>query len=311
MRPSDFTPRFSKTEASFCPFCPGSEDATPPELLALRAPDAPADVGRWTVRAFPNRFPALRVEGELERTAEGPYDRVSGIGAHEVIVETVRHDETLADLGLPALGEVLWAWRERILDLGRDLRLAHVQIFKNHGPEAGATILHEHSQVIALPVVPRDVALEREEQQAWFGRKERCLTCDIVRHERRDGERLVFENARYAVLCPWAPLSPFVLWIVPKGHSSHFEAIERHELESLAEALRLALRKLDKALERPAYNFALHSGPLRGAASPSLHWRLEVAPTLTVPGGFERGTGSWLNSTPPEEAAAFLRKVRE
>ncbi len=308
-RPSDFSPRIPATAGIFCPFCPGNEEATPQELLSRRAPDAGPGDPRWSVRVFPNRFPALRVEGELLRSGEGLFDRISGVGAHEVIVETPRHDTSLAQLSIPSLAEVLRAWRDRIVDLGRDLRLTHVSVFKNQGPAAGATLAHEHSQLLALPTLPRDVALELERAEAWFSRKERCVSCDLIRQERAAGARLVFEDQRFVVLCPWASPTPFLLWILPKNHASHFEAVDDPTSTALAEVLRLALGKLERALEGPAYNLVLVSGRLRGASSPASHWRLEIAPALTVPGGFERASGCYINSTRPEDAAAFLRGI--
>lgn len=293
----------------FCPFCPGNEDATPKELLVGHAPGPEQEGHPWTVRVFPNRFPALRVEGELRRTAEGIYDRINGIGAHEVIVETVRHEDSLADLGVSTLAEVLRIWKERMVDLSRDQRLAYVSVFKNHGHAAGATLAHEHSQVLALPTLPRDVRLEYLEAEDYHRRKERCPTCDLIRQEQEDGARIVYQNERFVALCPWASPTPFLLWILPRHHASHFEVTDSQDLGPLADLLRLMLRKLDRALEKPAYNFTLASGRLREPGSPSFHWRLEIAPVVSLPGGFERASGCWINPTPPEEAAAFLRGV--
>lgn len=307
VRPSDFQTVTSVQTGGYCPFCPGNEEATPHEILSFRAPGSAPDEPGWSVRVVPNRFPALHVEGGFDREGVGLYDRMNGVGAHEVIVETWRHDATLADLHLRELVEVFWAWRERIVDLEGDGRLEYVVIFKNHGAEAGATLEHEHSQLVALPFVPRALEEEIAGAARHFAQHERCVFCDIVRQERRDGVRMVFENDRFVVLCPWASRTPFQTWILPRSHRSHFETIQRDELRSLAEAVQTTLRKIDRALESPAYNVLLHTMPMRAPASASYHWRLEVAPALTRIGGFEWATGHFINPTPPEEAAAFLR----
>jgi len=309
VRPSDFETVTTVQSGGFCPFCPGNEHAAPHEILAFRRHATERDSPGWMVRVIPNRYPALGIEGTLEREGEGLYDRMTGIGAHEVIIETPDHRATLADLPVRELEQVLQAWRERIVDLRRDARLQHILVFKNRGAAAGATLEHEHSQLVALPLVPREVRAELDGAARYFAFRERCVLCDVIRQERRDGRRMIFENDRFAVLAPYASRVPFQIWVLPKAHRSHFDAVRREELASLAEALRLVLRKLDRALERPAYNLVVQTAPLRQEPSPSYHWRLEIAPQLARPGGFEWGSGCAINPTPPEEAAAFLRQL--
>lgn len=310
VRPSDFHVTAHTRVGGFCPFCPGNEGATPGEILAIRRPGSrPNDVG-WRVRVVPNRFPALGVEGALDREGEGIYDRMNGIGAHEVIIETPRHEAHLSSLSIRELEEVFWTWRERIIDLKRDIRFESIIVFKNHGQAAGATLEHEHSQLIALPVVPREAMAEIKGAGRYFDFRERCVFCDIVHQERRDGIRMVYENDRFVAFCPWASRTPFQTWVVPKTHRSHFETAGTGELSSLADAARVVLRKIEKALEVPAYNIMLQSGPIRSAALPSFHWRMDIAPALTRMGGFEWGSDFFINPTPPEEAAAFLRGIQ-
>ena len=309
VRPSDFHTVTTVESGGYCPFCPGNEDATPHEILSFRARDTDADEPGWSVRVVPNKFPALHVEGSLDREGDGPYDRMNGVGAHEVIIETPRHDASLAELAPTELAEVFWAWRERILDLENDSRFESILVFKNHGAAAGATLEHEHSQLVALPILPRELRAELEGAARHFAFHERCIFCDVVRHDRKDGRRIVFENDRFVALCPWASRAPFQIWLLPREHRSHFESIERADLDALAEALRLVLRKIDRALERPAYNLVLQTSPLHRGASPSYHWRIEITPALTRIGGFEWGSGFFINPTPPEEAAAFLRRL--
>jgi UDPglucose--hexose-1-phosphate uridylyltransferase len=291
-----------------CPFCAGHEAVTPPELLVAREGGRPNGPG-WTLRVIPNKFPALRVEIQMNRRGVGPYDEASGVGAHEVIIETPDHGLSLGDLSAAQVQAVFTAFQSRLLDLSRDERLRYLLLFKNSGAAAGATVHHSHSQLIALPLVPREVQDELDATAHHFKDKERCLYCDVIDHELRQRERVVVETGSYLVLSPWAARTPFELWVLPKEHRSQIEASSAQELAGLADVLRLTLRKLDRALERPAYNFWLHTLPLREKPSPSYHWHLELKPTLSLQGGFEWGTGCSINPTPPEEAAAFLRQT--
>jgi UDPglucose--hexose-1-phosphate uridylyltransferase len=309
-RPVDVARNGGPSQPGLCPFCPGHEDRTPPEVyVAGRPHGAPANGPGWKVRVVPNRFPALKIEGDLDRQAEGIYDKMNGIGAHEVIVETPDHARQMKDLSDAELAEVLFSFKARILDLRNDLRFRYILLFKNHGHLAGASLEHSHSQLIALPIVPRQVSEEIEGARRHYEHRERCIFCDIVGQERKDRSRLVFENEEFVVFAPWAPRSPFETWIVPKRHESSFEAEPRERLALCAQALRSTLRRLAAALGDPSYNFMVHSNPLRDPASPSYHWHIEVMPALTQVAGFEWGSGFHINPVPPEEAAEFLRKV--
>ena len=308
-RPSDFIRPANRLDKGFCPFCPGNEESTPPEILAYRADGSRANGKGWSLRVVPNRYPALMIEGDLDREGHGIYDKMNGVGAHEVIIETPDHAQSLADLDVPALEAVLWAYRDRILDLQRDSRFRSILVFKNHGASAGASLEHSHSQLIALPVVPRVVTDEMEGARRIYADKERCVFCDIINQDKRDGERVVFENDGAIAVCPWAARSPFETWLLPKQHGSHFEALSRAQARTMAEALRQVLRRLDLALEKPAYNFIIHTAPLLERGLPHYHWHIEIMPTLTQVAGFEWGSGFHINPTPPEEAAAFLRKL--
>jgi UDPglucose--hexose-1-phosphate uridylyltransferase len=257
----------------------------------------------------PNRYPALKIEGDHDRQADGVYDRMNGIGAHEVVIETPDHARQLADLPDGELTEVLAAMKARVLDLRNDLRFRYVLLFKNHGRLAGASLEHSHSQLIALPVVPRQVLEEIEGARRHYEHKERCIFCDIVAQERKERVRLVYENDEFVALEPYAPRSPFETWIVPRRHESSFEAEPRERLAHCAQALGSTLRRLGAALGNADYNFMIHSNPLRDPPSPSYHWHLEIMPALTQVAGFEWGSGFHINPVPPEEAAEFLRKV--
>jgi UDPglucose--hexose-1-phosphate uridylyltransferase len=309
-KPSDFATPPPPPSTGLCPFCPGQEDKTPREVYVSGRPPALAANGPgWKVRVVPNRFPALRVEGDLDRKADGIYDLMNGVGAHEVLIETPDHGRQVKDLSDQELTEVLFAFKARILDLRNDLRLRYVLLFKNQGALAGASMEHPHSQLIALPVTPRQVQDEIDGARRHFEHRERCIFCDIVTQERKDRSRLIFENEEFVVFAPWAPRSPFETWIVPKRHESNYEAEPKERLGQCAAALGSTLRRLAAALGDPPFNFIVHTNPLRDLPTPSYHWHIEVMPALTQVAGFEWGSGFHINPVPPEEAAEFLRKL--
>jgi UDPglucose--hexose-1-phosphate uridylyltransferase len=292
-----------------CPFCEGHEDKTPPEILAYRN-GTPGNGRGWDVRVVPNKFPALRVEGMLDRAAEGLFDRMNGIGAHEVIIETPNHTETLATMAEPAIEKVFWAWRDRVLDLKHDIRLRHIVIFKNHGASAGATLEHAHSQLIALPIIPREMAEELEGAKHHYKQKERCVFCDVMRQELKDRTRVIAESADFVAIAPYAPRFPFETWLLPKHHGSRFEEATPAEFASLARMLKEMLQRMNATLLSPPYNLIVHSAPLQENAGDFYHWHIELMPKLTRVAGFEWGTGFYINPTGPEEAAEVLRETK-
>ena len=313
-RPTDFARNQVQMKGGFCPFCSGNEAKTPPEILAYRqaANGGPApgrDTPGWRVRVVPNKFPALGIEGNLGRQAEGIFDKMNGIGAHEVIVETPEHNHTLATLPTKRVEDVLWAFRDRVLDLKQDKRFRYILIFKNHGEAAGASLEHTHSQLIALPIVPKQVAEELEGAKNYYRYKERCIFCDILRQETESQVRVVAENPDFVTLAPYAPRFPFETWVLPKRHESAFENSPSHLYENLAAALKNVLIKMDVVLDRPAYNMVIHTSPVQETTNDYYHWHIEIMPKLTKVAGFEWGTGFYINPTPPEEAAKFLREA--
>jgi len=308
-RPSDFIRNSVPTpESAICPFDYGNEHKTPPEILAYRNSGARDQPG-WRVRVVPNKFPVLGIEGELNRQGEGMYDKMNGIGAHEVIIETPQHAMTLGEMPEHQIEEVLWAFKDRVNDLKRDRRFRYIILFKNHGEAAGASLEHPHCQLIALPVIPKRVKEEVEGAKLFYEMKERCIFCDIIRQETTARTRLVTETERFAVLEPYAPRFPFETWILPKQHRSHFEDADASTLKDMAFVLRSTMRKLEKVLERPAYNFIVNSAPVQEPELDHYHWHLDIIPKLTKVAGFEWGTGFYINPTPPEESARFLREA--
>jgi len=307
-RPTDFqAPNLSLPPTALCPFCSGNEAQTPPEILAYRESGTGPNTPGWNLRVVPNKFPALQIEGDLGREGVGLYDRMNGVGAHEVIIETPEHKATLANLPEKRIEDVFWAYRDRILDLRKDLRLRYVLIFKNHGAAAGATLEHTHSQLIALPIVPTNVAAEIEGCREHYQNKERCIYCDIIRLESGDRSRVVSDNAEFLSIVPFAPRFPFEVWVLPKRHSSYFEESQKFQFEALARIFSDTLRRLDRVLGTPPFNFILHTSPLHERTGDFYHWHIEIIPKLTQVAGFEWGTGFYINPVLPEEAALFLR----
>jgi len=306
-RPTDFVRQsVPPRDGKICPFDYGNEHKTPPELLSYRNSGGRDEPG-WRVRVIPNKFPMLGIEGELNRQGDGMYDKMNGIGAHEVIIETPDHAATLSTLPEKQIEEVFWAGKERINDLKKDRRFRYILLFRNHGESAGASLEHPHMQLIALPVIPERIKEEIDGAKQFYQIKERCIYCDIIREESAAGERLVTETDRFSVIQPYAPRFPFETWILPKTHESHFEHSDAATMANLAWIVKAVLRKIDRVLEQPPYNFIVHGAPLQEPSLPYYHWHLEIVPRLTKVAGFEWGSGFYVNPTPPEESARYLR----
>lgn len=308
-RPSDFSRPDAPQPGSKCPFCPGNESMTPSEIIAYGEHTRQRDAGGWRVRVIPNKYPALTIEGTLTRQADGMYDRMNGIGAHEVIIESPFHDRDTPDLSDKDVEDLFWIFRDRIMDLRKDIRLEYILIFKNHGSAAGSTLAHPHSQLIATPVIPKRVREEVNGGKSYFDYKERCCFCDIIEQELSEGARIVAENESFVALCPFASRFPFEVWILPRAHSSDFVDIQKHEVVNLAAIQKLVIGKLMRTLDVPPYNCLLHTGPLKEPHLPHYHWHIEIIPKLTKVAGFEWGSGFYINPTAPEEAAQFLREA--
>lgn len=317
-RPRDFQVEPEAAEMTCCPFCYGNEDKTPGEIFAVR-PSGPPNSPNWRVRVIPNKYPALRIEGELNSRAYGLYDVMNGIGAHEVIIETPDHSMGMADLSVADITNVLVAYRTRYLDLRRDMRFRYLVLFKNHGRQAGATLLHSHSQLIAVPLIPPVAATELRVSREFYASKERCIYCDMIDFELQTGARVVKESKDFLLYAPYASSFPFELRLCPKRHSHDFALMNDADLAELAAAMKDMLARLKAVLKDPPYNFILHSSPPRqmrlgkpdywSSIEFDYHWHIELVPRLTQIAGFEWGSGFFINPTSPEDAAAFLREA--
>lgn len=322
-RPHDFQIEIARETAqvqtSVCAFCEGNETETPPEIFAYRKEGSQPNRAGWLVRVIPNKFPALKIEGDLENKAVGAYDRMNGIGAHEVIIETPEHNATLADMTAEQLELIISAYRERLRDLMNDRRFKYILIFKNYGVSAGASLAHPHTQLIATPVTPRTVSIELKSAKDHYQLKERCLFCDLLLQELEDGSRIVAENDLFIAAAPYASRFPFEIFLAPKNHSQNFANISVSEVQSLARIMKDVLARVKAVLRDPPYNFLFHTGPNVHARprrttywdtlEHDFHWHIEFLPRLTRMAGFEWGTGFYINPTPPEEAAKYLREA--
>ena len=301
---------FESSVSGGCPFCKGNEDLTPPEVLAYRGGQSKPNQEGWSLRVVPNKFPALRVEGELGRRPDGFYDRMNNIGAHEVVIETPSHHHGIDDMTLSHVKQIFCAYKARLLDLKQDCRFRYIKIFKNHGAAAGATIPHSHSQIIALPVVPSLIEEKIHIAQEHFRAKERCLCCDIISHERDSGQRMLWENEHFVVLAPYASRFPFELTLYPTQHQSRFEELDDALLDHLAHAVKNTVERLNRVLDNPDYHWILTNAPFGGEVAPYFHWYLEIIPLVTGTGGFELGTQSYINTVYPEEAVEILKDLK-
>jgi UDPglucose--hexose-1-phosphate uridylyltransferase len=301
-------PRLDDAPAE-CPLCEGREADAGTEVLAWRDGGS-ANVPGWSVRVVPNRHPLLRIEGEMEVRDDRGYETRDGLGAHEVVIETPVHDQPLHALDTDRLWRVLWAWRTRMQDLKRDGRFTSIVIFKNHGRAAGVRLDHAHSQVMAFPFVPPELAQKIRGAAGAFETNGRCAYCDVVARELEDGGRVIAESAGMLAFAPYASRVPFETWLVPRRHQPRFEEAGDDLLHALASLLRSTLGGIDWALERPAYQLVLHSAPLTGEADAAFHWHVEILPRVTRYAGFEWASGMYYNPVTPEEAAAALRGER-
>lgn len=315
-RPSDFAASnedvCGKPEHSEkCPFCTGNESMTPPEVLAYRDPSSRPNSPGWWLRVVSNKFPALGIEGELDRQGVGMYDYMNGVGAHEVIIETTSHNRCIGTIAPEQATEVFWAARERILDLSQDRRFKYVLLFRNHGKVAGASLEHPHSQLIALPMVPKDIQEEMRGVERFYEYHERCIYCDMIRQELNYGRRIIEENDEYVAFEPFAPKFPFETWVVPKEHKASLAEDNAQQAAQFARIVQNVLKRIGKCLNFPPYNYTLHTAPVNSERDtrPYFHYHLEIMPRLTIAAGFEMGTGVYINVTAPEDAAEHLRKV--
>lgn len=290
-----------------CPFCPGHEDRTPGVLLTVPGPQAAAP---WSLMVVPNRYPALEPNPQPPRDeCDRLFASRPGRGAHEVLVETPEHHRHPAEMSTKELALVFRTARDRIALHAATPYVEYITYFKNHGHEAGASLNHPHSQIVAADFVP-----DRERRKSRLAAKHReltarCIVCDLLREELRKSTRVVFERAEFVAFCPFFSAQAGETWIVPKRHPTQFQAVSENLIAEFGDSVRRVLRTLDRALHRADFNWILEMGPLRGPFATHGHWYLRVVPRVTIFAGFELGTGIQINLLPPEEAAQTLREL--
>lgn len=307
-RPMDFKKVIEEPETFFCPFDYGNEYSTPPEVLAFREPSSKPNSSGWWLRVVPNKFPALSTEHELKKQGYGIYDQMSGYGYHEVIIETPEHNTSLAKMPESQIREIMWAYVKRFQEIRKDRNIKYIQIFKNKGREAGATLSHPHSQLIATPIVPITIRSEIEGAKSYYDFRERCVFCDIISQELSEKVRVVFRTSEFVVIEPYASRFPYETWILPIKHSHDFGSIETKPplVEDLAKAVSIIAKKFEKKIDDPPFNLVIHTAPFIEGLEHYYHWHIEIIARLTNIAGFEWGTGFNINHIAPEQACADL-----
>ena len=305
-RPSDFRaqPQPSAEAPSGCPFCPGNEHLTPPEIARVPGPDG------WAVRVVPNKFPALVDYPALELERDGLFRRAAGRGTHEVIIDSPDHHRDLDRLPLEQVERVVDMYLARLKAIHSAGRFQYVQLFKNHGKGGGASLAHPHTQIIATSVLPPEVKERLSAARQHFAAHGRCLVCQLMEEELAAEERVVEEGDHFVILSPYDARFPFELLVLPRAHSHRFVELYGEDRTSFARALKGALARLSSLLGDVPYNFVLHTAPCGGdwpGIEDWYHWHLEIIPRLTQLAGFEWGTGMFINPMPPEAAAGHLR----
>jgi len=311
-KPEDFEYEPQSFKGGVCPFCYGNESMTPPEIEVIRDPHTAPNTPGWQTRVVANKFPALQIEGDLDRRGLGIYDMSNGVGAHEVLIESPYHNKDIPDLLDKEVENFIAMYCRRALDLSKDKRFKYILVFKNFGAAAGASLEHPHTQIIALPMVPKNAQEELRGAQDYFEFRDRCIFCDILRQEAYDNKRVVLENKYFVSFCPFVSRFPFELWIIPKKHNCFFCHMPPDEIPALASILKETIARLKVIFPNVSYNFILHSAPINGAdvAGEGYHWHIEFMPKLTRVAGFEWGTGFYLVATSPELAAQYLKEAK-
>jgi UDPglucose--hexose-1-phosphate uridylyltransferase len=291
------------THVANCPFCPGNEEL---DLETLRLNNG----DDWFVRVVRNRYPALSEEGQRVRHFDGVYRSISGVGHHEVVVESRRHNTSPALETQEEVEYTLRAFQARGKVFLHTSRIEHVIFFKNHGSTAGASLQHPHAQILALPMVPYSIRARSEEALRYFDDHGTCAFCEMCRYEEQEKIRIVHESEHFTAFVPYAAFSPFHVWIVPKQHRASFLHASDQEINDLAYIKQLVLKKVHYGLNDPDYNYVIRTAPHRDSLAEHLHWYVSIVPRVTHTAGFELGSGMFINTALPEESAAFLRSVQ-
>ena len=285
-----------------CPFCPGNEKMLPAIRMEMRGANG------WQVRVVSNRYPALSRNGTVAETTVGIYRMMQGCGDHEVIVETPLHNRSISLMCADEVELLIEAYHRRYCEMASRPEIKMVSLFRNHGPMAGTSLVHPHSQLIGASIIPQSMQRREQLAAAHFHDRGRCLFCDIVDFEIRDGRRVIFQNQAFIGIVPFAAEVPCESWVVPKIHKPDFQAISDSEKSDLADALRTMLTGMREKFNDPDYNYVIHSSLSPTVVPAALHWHLQIKPILTIPAGFEMGSGIHINPSLPESDASLLKR---
>ncbi|MFA4817572.1 MAG: galactose-1-phosphate uridylyltransferase [Parcubacteria group bacterium] len=286
-----------------CFMCHPEEAGQEKDVLIYNTED-----GDWSLRVFPNKYPAFSRARAPKHFEEGPYFAMDGTGYCEVIV-TRDHNKQIALLDKMAVAEIIDAYQDRYVELMGKKSVNYIDIFHNHGKEAGATAVHPHSQLWAIPVISPYIKSELDGAETYYRNNKKCVYCTILEWEMEHKKRVVFENDNFLAFCPFSSRAAFEVWIMPKKHKPYFERITNAEKIELAEALQTSISKIYKALGDPAYNFYIHTSPCDGKDYPHFHWHIEILPRTATWAGFELSTGIEISTIQPEVAAEYLRNI--
>jgi UDPglucose--hexose-1-phosphate uridylyltransferase len=309
-----------------CPFCSGNESFAPHEIQSYRTPGTGPNSKGWWIRVIPNKFAALSPEPERQTSGSASkantfaamadyfYPRATdifrvkpGIGAHEVVIDTPKHNEVLPFFSDKQAQELFLMYRDRYLDLHKDSRFKYIIIFKNYGPNAGTSIVHSHSQIIATPVIPLTLRNNISQARFYYDEVGRCIFCDMIQAEIADGRRIILQTDDFIVFHPFASESPFETWIMPLKHETCFSKASLDNIKELGVVVKKILNAMYNALGDPDYNYVINNAPVADENEDYYHWSLRIIPRLTMKAGFEIGTGMSINTAIPEETADFMK----
>jgi len=294
-----------------CPFCEGHESETTPEIFALREPDSVLDGPGWRLRVVSNMYPALKLEHTVEQQDAPMYKRLNGVGAHEVVIDSPRHVMSITSLSSEAVQDMLATYSRRLESLAKHDTLKYGLVFKNVGLSGGATIAHTHSQILATPMVPGQIAREMKHTGHYHEDTGKCLFCCMITQELETASRMVEENTRFVAFAPFASRFPFETIILPKEHAAHYTSLDAEAISELAVILQSVLARSEIALGVSAYNYLIHTAPFHCNEPAHYHWHMHLIPRANRMGGFEWGTGGYINTVPPEQAARFMRELSD
>jgi UDPglucose--hexose-1-phosphate uridylyltransferase len=303
-------------ESRACPLCKGNEVETAPEVAAFRPEGSGADTPGWSVRAVRSAAPVLEDDGDLGRKGVGMYDKMNSFGVHEIIVESPEHGTPPEDMGEEQMKRVIRMQVMRISEIEKNEKIKYVLVSKNSGMLAGSANPHPHSLIVAMPIIPMRIKAELDGAKEYYAYKERCIFCDIIDEEIRAEKRVIMLSERFIAFCPYASKFPFEFWIMPRRHNCSFRGISAEEVEDLGSLMTSLFRKMRSVLGDPSYSYVVHTAPnmiprknLWHTLGEDFHWHIEVVPRLLRSSGFEWGSGFYVITTSPEEAARFIREA--